>query len=158
MDRVVIVTKPSRLEELVLRHLTEGAAQFVLESNGQPIAPYKEEDATYKAALSEIGRQIPNDLPVTSVSREDLPNFLFRETDFIVVCGPDGLFVNLAKYIGNQPVLTVNPDPKNVAGVLMLFPPHAVGAVIARAQQGKHRLEGLPFAKASIDDDHVVWA
>lgn len=157
MDRVVIVTKPSRLEELVLQHLTEGAAQFVLESRGQSIQSYKEEDAIYKAALSEVRRQIPNDLPVTSVSREDLPNFLFRDKDLIVVCGPDGLFANLAKYIGNQPVLTVNPDPKTVAGVLMLFPPNAVGGVIAQAQDGKHQLESLPFVKASINDDRVVW-
>lgn len=157
MDRVVIVHKPSRLEELVLQHLTEGAAQFVLESKGQSIESYKEEDATYKAALSEVRRQIPNDLPVTSVSREDLSNFLFRDKDLIVVCGPDGLFANLAKYIDNQPMLTVNPDPKTVAGVLMLFPPNAVGGVVAQAQEGKHRLESLPFVKASIDNDRVVW-
>jgi len=157
MDRVVIVTKSSRLEELVLQHLTEGAAQFVLESRGQSIESYREEDATYKTALSEVRRQIPNDLPVTSVIREDLPNFLFRDKDLIVVCGPDGLFANLAKYLGNQPVLTVNPDPKTVAGVLMLFPPNAVGGVIARAQDRKHWLESLPFVKASINDDRVVW-
>jgi len=157
MDRVVIVYKPSRLEELVLQHLTEGAAKFVLESRGQSIESYKEEDANYKAALSEVRRQIPNDLPATSVTREDLPNFLFRDKDLVVVCGPDGLFANLAKYLGNQPVLTVNPDPKTVAGVLMLFPPNAVGGVIAQAQDGKHQLESLPFVKASIDNDRVVW-
>src|ERR1700689_3699821 len=136
MDRVVIVTKPSRLEELVLQHLTQGAAQFILESRGQSIEPYEEEDAAYKAAIAAVRRQIPNDLPVTTVSREDLPNFLFRDKDLIVVCGPDGLFVNLAKYIGSQPVLTVNPDPKTVAGVLMLFPPHAEGGMITQAQEG----------------------
>lgn len=157
MNRVVIVSKPSRLEGLVRQHLTEGVAEFVLESRGESIEPYKEEDATYKAALSEVRRQIPNDLPVTSVSREDLPNFLFRDKDLVVVCGPDGLFANLAKYLGNQPVLTVNPDPKTVSGVLMLFPPNAVRGAIAQAQEGRHRIESLPFVKASIDNDRVVW-
>lgn len=157
MDRIVIVTKPSRLEELVREHLTEGAAQFVLESRGQSIESYKEEDAAYKAALSQVRRQIPNDLPVTSVTREDLPNFLFRDKDLIVVCGPDGLFANLAKYVGNQPILTVNPDPMTIAGVLMLFPPDAVGGIIAQVQNGKHRCERLPFVKASIDDNRVVF-
>jgi hypothetical protein len=157
MDRVVLVTKSSRLEELVLQHLTEGAARFIVESRGQSIETYKAEDAAYKASLAEIRRQIPNDLPLTSVTREDLPNFLFRDRDLIVVCGPDGLFVNLAKYVGSQPVLTVNPDPKTVAGVLMLFPPNAVGHAIAQAQDGRHRLELLPFVKASIDDDRIVW-
>ncbi|MCY2995512.1 MAG: NAD+ kinase [Planctomycetota bacterium] len=157
MDRVVIVTKPTRLEELVLQHLTEGAARFVLESRGQLIGPYQEEDAAYKAALSQVRRQIPNDLPVTRVCREDLPHFLFRDKDLIVVCGPDGLFVNLAKYVGDQPILSVNPDPKTVAGALMLFPPNSVGGAIALVQEGKHRIERLPFVKALLDEERVVW-
>lgn len=158
MDRIVVVTKPTRLEELVQQHLTEGAAQFALESRGQSIDPYKEEHATYQAALSEVYRQIPNDLLVASVRREDLPNFLFRDKDLIVVCGPDGLFVNLAKYLENQLVLTVNPDPTTVAGVLMLFQPTEVGDLIRLVQKGKHRVERLPFAKAAIDEHRVVWA
>ena len=34
MDRVVVVTKPTRLEELIREHLTEGMAQFILETKG----------------------------------------------------------------------------------------------------------------------------
>lgn len=158
MDRVVVVTKLTRFEELVLQHLTEGAAQFALESRGQSIDSYKEEHTTYQAALSEVYRQIPNDLLVASVRREDLPNFLFREKDLIVACGPDGLFVNLAKYVDDQLVLTVNPDPNTVAGVLMLFQPSQVGETIKLIQKGKHRVERLPFVKAAIDDNRVVWA
>lgn len=157
MDRIVIVSKPSRLEELVLQHLTEGAARFIVESRGQSMVSYTAEDAAYKAALAEVRRQLPNDVPVATVSREDLPNFLFRDNDLIVVCGPDGLFANLAKYVADQPILTVNPDPKTVSGALMLFPPSAVGAQIALVRDGKHRVESLPFVKASIDDDRVVW-
>lgn len=158
MDRAVIVTKPTRLEELVIKHLTEGAARFDLESRGQSIEFYRNEDATYKAALSEIRRQIPNDLPVTTVRREDLPNFLFRDKDLVIACGPDGLFVNLAKYVQDQPILTVNPDPQTVAGVLMRFRPNQVGELIAKVQTDKHQIEKLPFVKALIDDDRVVWA
>ena len=157
IDRVVIVTKPTRLEELVRKHLTEGTAQFILESHGQSIEPYQQEDAVCHAALAEVRRQIPNDLPTASVSREDLPNFLFRDNDLIIVCGPDGLFANLAKHVGNQPVLTINPDPKTITGVLMLFPPTAVSNMIAQVQAGKHHVERLPFVKASIDDERVVW-
>lgn len=157
MDRVVIVHKPSRLDELVLEHLTVGMAKFVLESRGQSFESYVQEADTYNAALCEVRSQIPNDIPIASVTREDLPNFLFRDNDLVVVCGPDGLFANLAKYLGNQAVLTVNPDPKTVAGVLMLFPPNAVGEIIAQVQEGKHQLESLPFVRASIDNDRVVW-
>jgi NAD kinase len=157
MDRVVLVTKKTALEELVLLHMTEGAARFALESVGTPFEPYLEEDAAYQAALKTIQQQVPNDLPLTIVTREELPNFFPRENDLIIVCGPDGLFVNAAKYLDGQPVLTVNPDPRAVAGKLMLFPPAAVGKKIADIQAGEHRVERLPFAKAVVDDDQVVW-
>lgn len=157
MDRIVIVTKTTRLKELVLEHHTEGAAKFVLESRGQSIESYKAEDAVYKAALAKVRQEIPNDLPVAVVKREDLPNFLFRDKDLILVCGPDGLFANLAKYVGSQPVLTVNPDPNTISGVLMLFPPNEVGSVIAKVKAEEHIVEKLPFVKATIDDDQVVW-
>lgn len=157
MDRVVLVTKPTQLDELILLHNTFGAAQFILEAKNQYIDSYEEEDDAYKRAISEIRSQIPNDLPIASVSREDLPNFLFRESDLIIVCGPDGLFANLAKYVGNQPILTVNPNPKSIAGILMKFPPHDVGRNIKLVLDGKHKTENLPLAKASIDNIQTVW-
>jgi NAD kinase len=157
MDRVVIVTKPTRLDDLVRQHLTEGAARFALESREQPIAPYVREDAIYKAALAQIRRQIPGDLPIAAVSREELPNFLFREKDLVVVCGPDGLFVNLAKYLDAQPVLAINPDPATIGGALMRFPPQLAGVMVERALAGKHRTEPLPFVKATIDDERIEW-
>lgn len=157
MDRIVIVTKPSRLEELRLKHLTEGAAAFVLETRGQSIETYRQEEAAYEAALAEVRRQIPSEIPTTSVSREDLPNFLFRDNDLIIVCGPDGLFANLAKYLGNQSVITVNPDQKTVAGALMLFAPTQVGATIAKVIAKTHKSERLPFVKAVIDNDEIIW-
>jgi NAD kinase len=157
MDRIVIVTKPSRLEELRVQHLTEGAAAFILESRGQSIESYRQEEVAYEAALAEVRRRIPSDIPTTSVHRSELPNFLFRDNDLVIVCGPDGLFANLAKYLDNQPVITVNPDQTTVAGTLMLFAPAQVGAVVAKALEGTHRCEKLPFVKAVIDGDKVVW-
>ncbi len=157
VDRVVIVTKPTRFEDLVREYFTESAAQFNLESRGQSLTSYKEEDAAYKAALAEIRRQLPNDMPSTEVHRDELPHFQFRDKDLIVVCGPDGLFVNTAKYVGAQQVLGVNPDPKTIAGVLMLFKPNEVGSVIKQAVARKVHIEKLPFVKATIDENRVVW-
>ncbi len=158
MDRVVIVTKATRFEELVREHLTENAATFALESRGQSIDSYIRDHDRYHQALAEINRQIPNDVTRTSVTREELPHFLFRATDLVIACGPDGLFANLAKYLADQLVLTVNPDPSTIAGELMLFRPLDVGAQLALAKEGTCRVERLPFAKATIDDRKVVWA
>ena len=158
INRVVIVTKRTALEELVLLNHTEGAVKFLLESQGQTIDEYKSKDEAYKLALKVISKQIPMDMPSTTVDREDLPNFLFRDTDLIIVCGPDGLFVNLAKYAKDQPILTINPDPKTVAGKLMLFKPEMVGEMIANICAGKHRVDLLPFIKAQINNEETIWA
>src|SRR5260370_6786507 len=148
MDRVVIVTKPTRLADRVQQELTEGAARFVLESRGQSMRGYKEEASYYQAALTELRRKVPNDLPVTFVRREELPHFLFRDNDLIIACGPDGLFANVAKYVGDQPIITVNPDPQTVAGQLMLFSPREAGGLVARGPAAQPQVERLPFARA----------
>lgn len=157
MDRVVLVTKPTRLEELVQEHLTEGRASFVLSSNGESITPYKEEDRRYKHALSQIRGQVPNELQVTSVSRNDLASFLFREGDAIIACGPDGLLVNLAQFINKQPVIGVNPDHRTVLGTLMRFDPKDVGPLLGSIKSGQPRFEELPFVKAALPDGRAVW-
>ena len=157
MDRIVLVTKPTRRDELVQKHLTEGATRFSLESRGQSFKTYQQEHEIYTAALAQIRSQIPSELPVATVTRAGLPHFLFRENDLVVVCGPDGLFANLAKYTQGQLILTINPDPNSVAGTLMLFPPSAVGQIITLIKQGKHRVESLPLVRASVDDDQVLW-
>src|SRR3990167_5092560 len=131
LDRIVIVKKSTRLEDLIKKHLTLGTVEFYLDSIDSSIEPYKIEDATYKDSLALIHHQIPGEIPTVEIERENLPNFLFRQNDFIIACGPDGLFVNLSQYLEGQSVLTINPDRNTVAGVLMLFDPEKVGEMIA---------------------------
>lgn len=157
MERIVIVTKKSRLQELVLKHHTESAAKFLLESSGQSLDLYKEEDATYANTIKGILGAIPSSVRSTRIDREDLPDFLFRASDVVIICGPDGLFANTAKYIWGQTVVTVNPDPTNVTGVLMLFSASEVGSVLASLQKGECKTERLPFIKAVIGGDKVLW-
>ena len=53
----------------------------------------------------------------------------------VVVIGPDGLVANTAKYVGDLPIIGVNPDPARNDGVLLPFTfDHA----------------GRPFAASSI--------
>ncbi|HSI21176.1 MAG TPA: NAD+ kinase [Verrucomicrobiae bacterium] len=157
VDRFVIVTKRTRLEELVDEYSTEGAAAFTLEMAGDSISRYQREHQQYQRSLDAIYRQLPTDAGVVTVSRSDLPTFLFREKDLVIVCGPDGLFVNLAQYLGDQLVLGINPDPRTIAGNLMPFAAEEVGDVIGRLASGKGRVEELPFVRAATDEQHVVW-
>ncbi len=79
MNRIVIVTKLTRLEELILKHFSEETVAFILETSEQSIDVYKEEDRAYKEALNLIRQQIPADLACTSIERKDLPTFVFRD-------------------------------------------------------------------------------
>lgn len=157
MDRIVLITKATGLSDMVREYMTEGAAAFALETLGQSIAPLRGADRTYRSALETIQRELPNDIPVMPLTRDELPDFLFRDTDMVMVCGPDGLFVNVAKHLREQPIIGVNPDPDRITGVLLPFRPHEAGAVVASVHAGKHRIERVPLAKATIDDVEVVW-
>lgn len=157
IDRVVVVTKPTRLDGLVREYGTLGTARFVLESAGDSPVPYQTEHDRYRWSLEQVYRQLPADLTVATVSREDLPSFLFRENDLVIACGPDGLFVNLAQYVGDQIVVGVNPDPESITGNLMPFAAVEVGKLIERVNAGAGVLERLPFVKASTDQRQVVW-
>ncbi len=54
---------------------------------------------------------IPVDWRRAEVEREDLPQFLFGPEDVVAVVGRDGLVANVAKYVGQQPVVGFNPFP-----------------------------------------------
>jgi len=155
MDRIVVVTKPTPLDELVAKHHTEGMVRFVLEQEGEAAEPYFREHAAYAASLAEVARQIPSDIPVAYVKRQDLPHFLFREKDFVVAVGPDGLFANLAQYVADQPILGVNPGVFG-AGTLMLFKAREVGPILNLAQKGEVNTESLPLARAEVGGK-VLW-
>lgn len=150
MKRLVLITKRTRLAALVAAHHTFGAANFCLERQGQSIAAFESEDFIYQRAVQTIRQHVPADIPMVETERADLPNFLFRETDTVIICGPDGLFANAASFLGNQPVITVNPDPEHVAGILMLFPATKVGELLRTIRDGNERSELLPLAEACI--------
>jgi hypothetical protein len=157
INRVVLVWRRSRHDELLRTALTESRARFELERAGDSIDRYRREHHDYQQALASIRAQLPIDLAATMVERDDLPHTLFRDSDVIIVCGPDGLFVNLAQYLGDQPVITINPDPTTVAGVLMLHAPAAVQSMLADVLAGRHCVERLPLACASLDGRPVLW-
>ena len=55
--------------------------------------------------------------------------------------GQDGLVANVARYVGSQPIVAVNPDPERFDGVLLPFEltqaRKAVNAVIEDRYQSK---------------------
>src|SRR3989344_5538708 len=109
-NRIVLVTKKTPYEELLLRHGTHGNAAFLLRSRGEDIDSYQTDHGKYQQALRQVEASLPKDVTHTFTERSYLPRYLFRPNDLVIAVGPDGLFANLAKYLSGQPVIAVNPN------------------------------------------------
>jgi hypothetical protein len=79
------------------------------------------EDSTYERALLQLKQELDFGLPVQFVDRGFLPNFDFARFEAVVVVGQDGLVANAAKYVGDTPIVAVNPDPRRIDGILLPF-------------------------------------
>ena len=111
-DKIIVITRKTRLQELIARFNTRGQARFYIEHAGGSFEQYEQEDLAYRAALEMISRQLSSvDLSVQYIDREFLPNFVFSAQDIVLVVGQDGLVANAAKYVGEQPIVGINPDP-----------------------------------------------
>src|SRR5437879_8115750 len=120
-DKVVLVTRKTALEELVERYTTRDQAKFLLERRGESFADIESAHAAYHAARGKLKAALPRGVRFQEIERGFLPTFLFGPRDLVITLGPDGLVVNTAKYLSEQPLLAFNPDPDRMDGVLIPF-------------------------------------
>lgn len=157
--RVVVVTRPTPLEQLIHRYGTYGQAQFYLSSRGQDIRWLEENHERVQTGLALAVRGIPENLSYVRVSRDDLDRFLFGPDDRILIVGQDGLVPNVAKYLNGQWALGVNPDPGSYDGVLCRHAPAHVGQALRwQAGQPGFRLEQRTLAEAELDNGQTLLA
>src|SRR5437868_5904499 len=152
IDRVVLVTKKTALEELVARHNSSSQARFYIEHQGGSFDEYAAAHDCYTAAVAAVQRSLPRGLKQHLIERGFLPNYMFGAGDLVVTVGPDGLVVNTAKYLAAQPILAVNPDPQRVDGILLPFSPDDAGEWAARAAAEQAPLRAVTMARASLND------
>ncbi len=158
VEKVVIVTRRTRLEELLERFVTREQARFYLEHSGVEYGPYEEEQRSYGAALSSLQAALPGGTCVQLVERSFLPTFTFGERDLVVTLGPDGLVVNVAKYLATQPILAFNPDPGRIDGILLPFHVSGAPAIIRQVLRGECRVQQITMAKAELNDGQKLYA
>ena len=158
IDRIVLVTKKTPLEELVERFNSSAQARFYLEHLGGSFDEYQASHARYAAAVAGVRRDLPRGLKLHVIERTFLPNYLFAENDLVVTVGPDGLVVNTAKYLAGQPILAINPDPQRVDGILLPFGVDEAGEWAARAAAGRAPMRQVTMAKASLNDGQTLYA
>src|SRR5262245_27453560 len=117
--RAVIVSRRSEHDELLARFGTRAAAAYFLRRRGRDMSEVDGRHAALTRALTTVGAAIPADWRRGHVDRADLPRFLFGPEDVVLAVGPDGLVANVAKYLNDQPVIGVNPEPGVNPGVLV---------------------------------------
>ncbi len=177
---IVIVTKETRLAGLKVKFGTPDMARFQLnqlhvhdadrrQAIGEEIAvgivaeaadfdDYESEARTYEQCVTRVRSESDVGLPIKMLDRKMLPTFDFWNTIAVVVIGPDGLVANTAKYVGEIPIIGVNPDPRRIDGVLLPFKVADVGACVRRVADGKHRSESVSLARVDLLDGQTLLA
>ena len=157
-NKIVLVTRPTRLAELVVRFNTVSQARFYVEHQGADFRDYLREDETYHRALVETQAVLAKIGRVQVIDRRYLPNFVFGPDDTIVTLGQDGLVANTIKYLNGQPVVGVNPDPSRWDGKLLPFKVSDLKAVIPGVFARQRPTKSVTMDKASLNNGQTMYA
>lgn len=157
-EKIVVVTRKTRLEGLIERFNTKGQARFYIEHNGGNFAFYEQEHNSYYAALDYLKQSLQSVLKIQLIERSFLPNFLFMESDIVVTLGIDGQVVNTAKYLHGQPLVAVNPDPQNIDGILLPFRVAQASFAVRKILTGRSQVKAITMAEVKLNDGQSLLA
>ncbi len=158
IDKIVVVTRMTALEELIERMNSREQARFYVEHMGASFDEYEAADAVYHSAAEQLRVALPTSVRNQWVDRRFLPNFTFGRRDLVVTLGPDGLVVNTAKYLDGQPLLALNPDASRVDGVLVPFPVQEAADLIVMALCQGLSVSKVTMAQATLNDGQTLDA
>ena len=156
--KIVLVTRKTRLEELIAKYLTAAQARFYVEHLGADFSDYQREHDVYHAerhvtvqALEQWGRyQI--------IDRAFLPNFIFGPSDIVVALGQDGLVANTMKYLDGHPLIGLNPDARRYDGILLPFVSRDLPALLREVAGDRRGHKAVTMAKAALTDGQMLYA
>jgi len=161
-EKIVLVTRQTRMEGLVERFNTRAQARFYIEHSGGSFDIYEREHDTYTAAVSRLHHSLQGLARVQVIERSHLPNFLFAPSDLVVTIGIDGLVANTAKYLGGQPLIAVNPNPEVIDGYLLPFTVEQTPQIVRKALQAGSRsslrIRQVRMAQAVLNDGQQLLA
>ena len=157
-EKIVLVTRKTRLEGLVERFNTRGQARFYLEHSGGDFSFYEREHETYQAAVAYLRTELARIAKFQEIERGFLPNFVFSESDLLVTIGIDGLVVNTAKYLSGQPIIAVNPDPAHIDGILLPFQVEQAPLAARQVLKNHFKARHISMAEARLNDGQSLLA
>jgi NAD kinase len=156
--KAVLVTRRTRLEELVARYHTLAQARFYVEHLGADFAQYEAEHAAYAGAKAMVVETLEAHGRWQAIDRGFLPNFMFGPDDVVLALGQDGLVANTMKYLDGQPLVGVNPDPYRYDGILLPFEARDVRAVLPDVLRDKRDAKRITMARATLSDGQLLHA
>jgi NAD kinase len=175
---IAVVTRKTRMQGLLERWATRPAAKFRLaqakvgelvrsgKGDQQWAAQAAEveyqdldrEDVVYQETLARLRSELDFDVPVQYVDRSFLPNLDFARYVVVVVVGQDGLVANAAKYVGDVPIVAVNPDPSRFDGVLLPFQLSQARSAVSRVLKLEARTRNVTLAEVNLEDGQRLLA
>lgn len=156
--RVILVTRRTRLQDLIARHNTLAQARFYVEHLGADFGDYLREDEIYAASLKAVTEALQRWGRYQIVDRALLVNFVFAQDDIVVALGQDGLVANTMKYLQGQQLVGINPDPARWDGILLPFLPHDLARLLPEVAYDKRRTSDITMAQARLSDGQVLLA
>lgn len=156
--KVVLVTRRTRLEDLVARHHTLAQARFCIEHLGADFSDYLQENAAYARSLQQTVAALQAWGRYQVLDRGFLPNFVFAADDIVVALGQDGLVANTLKYLGGQPLIGLNPEPDRWDGVLLPFRPEDAAVVLPDVAAGRRPIRAVTMAEVRLSDGQTLRA
>jgi NAD kinase len=156
--RVVLVTRRTRLEELVAKYHSVAQARFYIEHLGADFSDYLAEHETYLAARRLVQAVLEAHGRYQAIDRNFLPNFLFAAEDVVLALGQDGLVANALKYLDGQPMVGINPDPYRWDGILLPFEPRELAGVLPGVLTGDRDEKAVTMAEVRLSDGQTLLA
>jgi NAD kinase len=158
MNKIVIVRRKTRLEDLKRRYNTIEQARFYVEHLGADFRDYEEEHNNYLKALEEVEAIASENARVLVIDRDYIPTMIFGKDDIVIAVGQDGLVANVMKYLDGQPLLGVNPDTKRWEGDLLFFEPGDMERVLPNVIDKNYSVKKISMGKAETKDGQVLYA
>ena len=156
--KIVLIVRPTRLDDLVARFNTVQQAQFYVEHLGADFSDYLIEHKHYRSAVQRAEDVLREFGRVQRLERRYVPNFLFGAEDGVVVLGQDGLVANTLKYLDGQRVVAINPDPARWNGVLLPFTIKDLPRVMAEEATRRRPVKLVTMAKATLNTGQTLHA
>jgi NAD kinase len=158
IEKIILVTRKTRLQGLIERFNTVAQARFYIEHSGGNFGFYQKEHDVYYQGLEVVRRQLKQFQKTHEIERTFLPNYIFTDHDLVVTFGIDGLVVNAAKYLTGQPLVAVNPDPDHIDGILLPYTIQTMNEGVKQVIESNFKAKPITMAKVVMNDGQELLA